>query len=150
MFGFSFGEKRKFSAEQKLELVRVLLQQRMNDLGFVDTESKLHIKQMGDMELMGTAEATIITIIEIVLKLQKDGHMIRGIIQAIEDQRASLGQNPSEFRDILNMAAGSVGNAGDAIPEYCWYRINIEYPDSMNEEQLINVFTQATNALVQI
>lgn len=48
MFDFLFGGKRK------LELIRELLEQRMRDLGFDDMESRLKVKELGNVELMGT------------------------------------------------------------------------------------------------
>lgn len=141
MFDFLFGGKKK------LELIRELLEQRMRDLGFNDMEYRLHIKQMGNMELMGSPEAAIITIVESVLKLQKHGLIIAEIIRTIEGHRKSLGQNESEFRKILAMATGSVTQAGEAVPAFCFYRLNVEQPGKMTEEQFISAFTQATLAL---
>lgn len=143
MFDFLFGGKKK------LELIRELLEQRMRDLGFNDMQYRLHIKQMGNMELMGSPEAAIVTIIQIVLTLQKQGLMIFEIISKIESDRKSLGQNESEFRKILAMATGSVTQADEAVPEFCFYRLNIEQPGKMTEEQFIRAFTQATLALME-
>jgi hypothetical protein len=142
MFDFLFGGKKK------LELIRELLEQRMLDLGYDDMKYRLHIKQMGNMELMGSPEAAIVTIIESVLKLQRQGVLLGGIIHTIEDHRKSLGRDETEFRRILAIATGSISKAGDAIPDYCYYRIGIEHPGKMSEDQFANAFTKATTALM--
>jgi hypothetical protein len=141
MFDFLFGGKKK------LELIRELLEQRMRGLGFDNMEYRLHVKQMSNLQLMGTPEAAIITIVESVFKLQKQGMIIAGIIQTIEDHRKSLGHNEFEFGRILSMATGTISQAGEAIPEYCYYRLDIEQPGKMTDEQFINAFTQAAHAL---
>ena len=141
MFDFIFGGKRK------LELIRELVEQRMRDIGFDDMESRLKVKEMGNFQLMGTPEGTIVTIIEHVFKLQKQGLMIGQILMAIENQRKSTGQNTAEFMEILNIASGSIDDAGSAIPIYCFYRMNIEYPDKINEDQFMNAFSQAVNVM---
>jgi hypothetical protein len=141
MFDFIFGGKRK------LELIRELVEQRMRDIGFDDMEWRLKVKEMGNFELMGTPEGTIVTIIENVFKLQKQGLMIGQILMAIENQRKSTGQNSAEFMEILNIASGSIDDAGSAIPVYCFYRMNMEYPDKINEDQFMNAFSQAVNVM---
>jgi len=141
MFDFIFGGKRK------LELIRELVEQRMRDIGFDDMESRLKVKEMGNFQLMGTPEGTIVTIIENVFKLQKQGLMIGQILMAIENQRKSTGQNSAEFMEILNIASGSIDDAGSAIPVYCFYRMNMEYPDKINEDQFMNAFSQAVNVM---
>jgi hypothetical protein len=137
MFDFIFGGKRK------LEFIRELVEQRMRDIGFDDMEHRLKVKEMGNFQLMGTPEGTIVTIIENVFKLQKQGLMIGQILMAIENQRKSTGQNLVEFREILNVASGSIDEAGSAIPIYCFYRMNVEYPGKVNEDQFMNAFAQA-------
>ena len=141
MFDFMFGGKKK------IELIRELLEQRMRDIGFDDMESRLKIKEMGTVQLMGTPEAALVTIIETVVKLQKKGLLIRQILEAIEDHRKSLGQNLYEYMEILKMASGS--EAGWAISRYCFYRLNIEAPGRINEEQFENAFMLAAQELMK-
>lgn len=134
-----------FGGKRKLELIRELVEQRMRDIGFDDMESRLKVKEMGNFQLIGTPEGTIVTIIENVFKLQKQGLMISQILVAIENQRKSTGQNLAEFREIQNVATGSIDDAGSAIPMYCFYRMNVEYPNMINEDQFMNAFSQAVN-----
>jgi hypothetical protein len=143
MFDFLFGGKRK------LELIRELLEQRMRDIGFIDMESKIKIKELGNMQLMGTPEGAIVTIIELVLELQKKGLFITNIIDSIEEHRKCLGQDKTELLKILKLTSGSADEAGAAIPIYCWYRLNIESPGIMTEEQFQNAFVQATEMLMK-
>lgn len=65
MFDFLFGGKKK------LELIRELVEQRMRDVGFDDMDSRLKVKQLSNLQLMGTPEAAIVTIIEATLKMQQ-------------------------------------------------------------------------------
>ena len=139
MFEFLFGGKRK------IELIRELLEQRMRDCGYDDIEYRLKVKEMSNFQLMGTPEGAIVTIIENVFKMQKQGLLLGQILLSIEEHRKTLGQNAKEFDDILKIARGN--SAGDAVPMYTFYRLNVEAPGKVTEEQFINAFTQATNFL---
>ena len=91
MFDFAFGGKRK------LELIRELLEQRMREEGFDDMDSRLKIKELGRLQLIGTPEGAIVTIVETVIKSQKQGALLTSILSSIENHRNSLGSNPKEF-----------------------------------------------------
>ena len=140
MFDFLFGGKRK------LELIRELLEQRMRDHGFNDMEHRIKVKEMSNLQLMGTPEGAIVTIIESVMKMQKQGLLLGQILISIEEHRKSLGHNASEFHEILTVARGS--SAGDAVPMYTLYIVNIEAPGRVTEEQFTNAFIQATQFLM--
>jgi len=139
MFEFLFGGKKK------LELIRELLEQRMRDHGFNDMEYRIRVKEMSNFQLMGTPEGAIVTIIENVFKMQKQGLLLGQILLSIEEHRKTLGQDAKEFNDILKIAGGN--SAGDAVPMYTFYRLNVEAPGKVTEEQFINAFSQATNFL---
>jgi hypothetical protein len=94
MFDFLFGGSRK------LALIRELLEQRLKDWGLDDMESRLYIKQMGNLELMGSPEAGLVTIMESVIKLQKKGGTVSQIIQSIENFR-SQAHDENQYRVIL-------------------------------------------------
>jgi hypothetical protein len=139
MFEFLFGGKKK------LELIRELLEQRMRDHGFNDMEYRIKVKEMSNFQLMGTPEGAIVTIIENVFKMQKQGLLLGQIFLSIEEHRKTLGQDVKEFNEILKIARGN--SAGDAVPMYTFYRLNVEAPGKVTEEQFINAFSQATNFL---
>jgi len=141
MFDFLFGGKKK------IELIRELVEQRMRDHGFDDMEWRLKVKTLGNMELMGTPEAAIVTIIETVLKMQKRGMLLWQILESIESHRSSLGHNPSDFAEILEVARGR--DAGESVPMYALYRVNLEAPGRVTEDQFFNAFSQAAIALNQ-
>ncbi len=143
MFDFMFGGKRK------LALIRELIEQRMQSLGIDDIEHRLKIKEMNKFELLGTPEATLVTIVGNVLKLQESGMFISQILESIEAQRRlfSKRQNISEFMEILNLASGTSEDAGAAIPIFCFYRMNVEHPNKMSEDQFMNAFIQAVKVL---
>jgi len=140
MFEFLYGGKKK------LELIRELLEQRMRDHGFNEMEHRIKVKEMSNLQLMGTPEGAIVTIIESVMKMQKQGLLLGQILISIEEHRKSLGHNESEFYEILTVARGS--SAGDAVPMYTLYRVNTEAPGRVTEEQFTNAFIQATQFLM--
>ncbi len=141
MFDFLFGGKKK------LELIRELLEQRMRDAGFDDMDSRLKVKQLSNAQLMGSPEAAIVTIIETTLKMQKQGALLSQIISGIENHRSSLGHDAFHFNEILNIAKGSLSEAGSAVPMYAFYRVSVEAPGRMTEEQFENAFSQAMSVL---
>ena len=143
VFEFMLGGKKK------LELIRELLEQRMMDEGYTDMEFKLHIKQMGNLQLLSTPEANLVTIIQTVLRMQKSGALLVTILKTIEDQRKPLGQDPAEFYDILQIA-GDVRTSGDAFVFYCKYRMDVETGGIMSEDQFIRAMEQAMPVLTEI
>lgn len=143
MLDFLFGGKRK------IELIRELLEQRMQDLGLGDLDSRLKIKQMGNMQLMGTPEGAIVTIVETMIKMQRQGLLIWQALQVIENHRKSLGQDPWKFIQIADIGRRPPGEAGEAVPMYVRYRTHIEHPGLMSDEQFERAFVQAAQFLAQ-
>ena len=141
MFDFLFGGKRK------LELIRELVEQRMRDHGFTDIDSRLKVKELGNMELMGTPEAAIVTIIETVFKMQAKGMLLGQIISQMEQHRGSLGHNADDFNEVLQVARGP--DAGNAVAMYAFYRVNLEAPGRVTEDQFFNAFNQAAQVLMR-
>jgi hypothetical protein len=134
MFDFVFGGKRK------LELIRELLEQRMREQGFDDMDSRLRVKELGNMQLLGTPEGAIVTIVETVVKAQKQGALLTSILSSIENHRKTLGSNPVDFADVLDMARGP--QAGESVGFYCYYRLSIEHPGRISAEQCISALDQ--------
>lgn len=142
MFDFIFGGK------QKIELIRELLEQRMRGMGYDDMQSKIHIKKMGNFELIGTPEGTLVSIIELIIKMQKSGMLIWQIIDKLENHRHKTGHDPVDFNHIMSVAK-SAETAGDAVPMYCQYRLMLEYPNQhISEEDFTNAMMQATTFLM--
>lgn len=141
MFDFLFGGKKK------IEFIRELVEQRMRNLGFDDMEWRLKVKQLSNSELIGTPEAGIVTVLENVIKMQKQGIFIRQILESIENHRKTLGHDVAEFSILLKLASGSSEMAGSAVPRYCFYRLNMEAPGKMSEEQFIKTFEQTVEYL---
>ena len=134
MFDFAFGGKRK------LELIRELLEQRMREEGFDDMDSRLRVKQLGKLQLLGTPEGGIVTIIETVIKSQRQGALLASILSSIENHRKSLGSDPREFAEIMKLARGP--QAGDSVGAYCFYRLNTEHPGRVSIEQCVRALAQ--------
>jgi hypothetical protein len=139
MFDFIFGGKRK------LELIRELLEQRMREEGFDDMDSRLRVKELGKLQLLGTPEGGIVTIIETVVKSQRQGALLASILLSIENHRKSLGSNPQEFAEIINMASGP--QVSDSVGAYCHYRLNIEHPGRVSIEQCMRALDQCAKEI---
>lgn len=139
MFDFVFGGKRK------LELIRELLEQRMREQGFDDMDSRLQVKELGNMQLLGTPEGAIVTIIETVIKSQKQGALLASILSSIENHRKKLGSNPHEFAEIINIARGP--QSGESVGVYCYYRLNIEHPGRVSVEQCMSALEQCAQEI---
>ena len=134
MFDFMFGGKRK------LELIRELLEQRMRDEGFDDMDSRLKVKELGKLQLIGTPEGAIVTIVETVVKSQRQGALLNQILTSIENHRKALGSDPREFSEIVSMAMGP--KAGGSVGAYCYYRLNIEHPGRVSPDQCTRALDQ--------
>ncbi len=139
MFDFVFGGKRK------LELVRELLEQRMREEGFDDMDSRLRVKQLGNLQLLGTPEGGIVTIVETVIKSQKQGALLTSILSSIENHRKGLGSDPYDFAEIMKLASGP--QAGDSVGAYCFYRLNIEHPGRVSIEQCMRALEQCSQEI---
>ena len=139
MFDFVFGGKRK------LELIRELLEQRMREEGFDDMDSRLEVKSLGRMQLLGTPEGAIVTIVETVLKSQQQGILLGQILTSIEDHRKSLGSNSAQFSEIFDMANGPQGGASVGV--YCYYRLAMEHPGVVSESQCLRALEQCAQEI---
>ncbi len=139
MFDFIFGGKRK------LELIRELLEQRMREQGFDDMDSRLRIKELGNTQLLGTPEGTIVSIVETVVKSQRQGTLLTSILSSIENHRKTAGYDSYEFAKIMNMARGP--QAGASVGAYCYYRLNIEYPGRVSVEQCMGALDQCVQEI---
>jgi len=142
MFDFLFGGKKK------LNLVKELLEIRMRESGFDDFESRLQTKNLSNLQLMATPEGTIVTIIELVVKLQKSGRLLFDIISTIENHRAKIGSDPDEFGRIFRLSKSpNTEEAATAVGEYCLYRVHLEHTSIMSAKQVMRAMFLATNAL---
>ena len=139
MFDFVFGGKRK------LELIRELLEQRMREEGFDDMDSRLRVKELGRVQLIGTQEGIIVTIVETVVKSQRQGALLSSILSSIENHRTSLGSDPQEFSEIIKLSSSE--QAGESVGAYCFYRLNIECPGRVSVEQCIRALDQCAEEI---
>jgi hypothetical protein len=138
MFELLFGGKRK------IELIRELVEQRMREAGFVDIESRIKGKLLSNLELIGTPEGAIVTIIETVNKLQGK-ILLEEILISIEDHRKKLGEDGALFSDILKISKEADANL--TVSMYVHYRISVEAPGRMNDEQVRRAIEQTIAAL---
>jgi hypothetical protein len=139
MFEFVLGGKRK------LALIRELLEQRMREEGFDDMDSRLRVKELGKLQLLGTPEGAIVTIVETVIKSQRQGALLASILSSIENHRKTLGFDSHEFAAIINMASGP--QAGTSVGAYCFYRLNIEHPGRVSVDQCMRAMGQCAEEI---
>ena len=130
-----------FGGNKKLTLIRELLEQRMRKSGFDDLDYRLQVKRLSNLKLMGTPEALIVTVLETVIKGQKNGMLLTQILQSMEDHRKRLGHNSDEFNDILKLSRSS--NPGECVSLYCSYRIFSEHNSLLQPNEVDEVVEQA-------
>ncbi len=138
MFGGLFGENRKNA------LIRELLEMRMRAAGFDDIEHRLRVKQLGKMELLGSPEATLVWIIEAVIKNEKRGAQLFQTLQLVEGQRKPRGDY-LRFNEILSEA--DHGNPGTALFDYCYYRLELEHYGVVTPEQCLQAIGTAIHEI---
>lgn len=141
MFDFLFGGK------TKIELIRELVEQRMRNLGIDDMDSRLRIKKMGNLELIGTPEGTLVTIVESFTKMRGQGKPIWQMINEIEEHRKSIGHDYWQYFQIVDMGKQANEEAANALPMYTRYRIQLEHPNVMSDEQFKSAFIQTVRVL---
>ena len=134
---------------KKVSIIRALIGKRMSRSGFDGMTVSNELNQLTEPQLMSTPEAMVVTIIETALVLQNRGLLIAQIVEAIERHRAQLGTNENEMKMIKTIASGSVDRAHTAIPYYCLYRMKIEFPGLMTDEQMLVVYNDAESAVVK-
>ena len=130
---------------KKSALIRELLELRMAEEGFADTKDKLRIKSLGKFALLSTPEGTIVTIIETVIKLQKRTASLHQILHSIENHRKRIGHSHEHFDKILESSMSDT--PGMSVIYYCIYRISLEYPGILTDEQVLKASEKATSKI---
>lgn len=131
-----------FGGKKKLNLIRLLLERRMAEMGYDDYEHQLILKNIGKLELLGSPEATLISIIEMVRNLQRKGMLISHILAKIEMKRSSSGSDQHQFKSCINLSRGS--DPAQAIFSYCAYRLDIEHQGVVPKEIMLEQIEIAT------
>lgn len=124
--------------QQKLQLIRALLKKRAEKsfvarlLGNVES-----LFEYSDVELMGSPEATVVTIVETYLELHHQGVPDDEIFEAIERHRQTTGRG--QLPKPLN------------LDSYIKYRLRIEHRSRkrMNNEEIDFAIFAARNFLVE-
>jgi hypothetical protein len=73
--------------------------------------------------------------------------LLNQVLGAIEDHRKRTGHDPDAFAHIQSLCRKSSEDAGAAVPLYTLYRVNLEHPGMMTEEQFESAFLQAVQTL---
>lgn len=134
-----------FGGSKRLALIKELLEQRMREEGYDEMQYKLQVKKMGRLELSGTPEATVLTIIDTVKKGQASGELLYSIVSRIENIRKVNGHNPIDFNEVLAASKGS--SAGESVFMYCKYRVDLEHWGVMNDLQIARAIDAAVRHL---
>jgi hypothetical protein len=67
--------------------------------------------------------------------------LLVNIISNIENHRRRLGTHPETLNQILQLAVSD--NPGAAVGVYCVYRMDLEHPNIMSEEQTMEAIMLA-------
>ena len=76
--------------------------------------------------------------------MQKNGVLLGNILSSLEDHRKRLGQDLDTYKDILKVSQGS--QAGLSVPMYVHYRVSIEAPGRMRNDQVNRTIEQTITA----
>ena len=97
--------------------------------------SRLKIKKPARLQFFRIPEAAMVTIVETVIKSQRQGALLGQILAYMENHRKSPGSDPQAFSEIMGIASGPIDEAGESVGIYCCYRLNIEHPGRVSPEQ---------------
>lgn len=134
-----------FDGEKKLSLIRALVGQRMRRASFDGMDYQLEVDRLGGLQLIGTPEGGIVTIVETVIKMTSQGAPLSQIIESIESHRKHLGHSKSKFREIINIAKGALPDPCLSI--YCRYRISFEHNALLTPSEVDSVMVKAFNEI---
>jgi hypothetical protein len=141
-----------FSEEKKVSLIRELLgqriEQRMRMDGFDGMEYRLEVEKLGDIELIGTPEGTILAIVEDAIKMHKQGAQLSDILGLIEGSRKHEGHIESEFIKILRVANKPL-LPNPCIKMYCNYRMAIEHNSVITPSEVDYAIEKISNEIMK-
>ena len=114
-----FGKSKKRGA-----LIKELVEQRLESRGVNSIDSRLKVKSLGMLAVMSMPEATMVVILEGVVKAQSRGIPLGQELIRVEQQRARQGHDSSAFARIIEKAKGS--DPAEAMVDYLYYRNQLE------------------------
>ena len=94
-----FGKSKKRGA-----LIKELVEQRLESRGVNSIDSRLKVKSLGMLAVMSMPEATMVVILEGVVKAQSRGIPLGQELIRVEQQRARQGHDSSAFARIIEKA----------------------------------------------
>lgn len=116
-----FGKNKK-----RVALIKELVEQRLENRGVSSVDSRLEIKALGTLAVLCLPEATIVVVLEGVVKAQSRGIPLGQELIRVEQQRSRQGHESSAFARIMDKANGS--NPAEAMIDYLYYRNQLEAP----------------------
>jgi uncharacterized protein len=111
--------RRIFGEDKKTRLIRALVTQRFESYG-IETEFRFELEKIGKLELLGTAEGTIVSIVETFVQSKKGGADDLDIIEHIERHRSQIGTDAEEYAKVFD------DRKMNFLEKYCIYRVRIE------------------------
>lgn len=137
-----------FSHATKVAVIQSLIERRMSRSGYDELTISKELTQLSEPQLMSTPEAMLVTVIETTLVLQQRGLLIGQIVESIERHRSQLGTNENQMNMIRAVASGPLDRAHTAIPYYCLYRMKIEFPGVIADNDMLTVYNDAERAVI--
>jgi len=132
--------------KKKSSLIRELLGQRMRRAGLDGMDYQLEVDRLGEIQLLGTPEGGIVTIVETVIKMTNQGVPLSQILESIENHRKNLGHSASEFRGIINIAKGA--SPDPCLSMYCRYRMSLEQNSLLTQSEVNDATVKAFNEII--
>lgn len=99
----------------------------LNSLAYTDIseeEALRYVIKLSGFGAMGSPQATIVIIVEAVIKGQKKGILVGQTLKKLENTRSIKGKDSSRFQEILEIASGA--DPAEAMVQYCIYRNAVE------------------------
>lgn len=116
-----FGKSKK-----RLALIKELAETRFTLRGSSSTEVNLMVKSLGTLRAMALPEATLVVILEGVVKAQKQGVPLAQVLMRFERQRSLHNHDQNIFSEIILRANGD--DPATAMVDYLHYRNQMEAP----------------------
>lgn len=133
-----------FGKSKKEEFIEILIKERLKLRNLPLGQIEQIIKQTSRLEKIGTPEASIVSILQDIMKLQKKGILIKQSIETVEKNRSFVRKpttllEKTQYNKLIQLASASnsIDVSIEAVPLYVIYRIELEYPSILTEDEII-------------
>ncbi len=129
-----------FGGDKRVKVIREIIAMIAEIEGLSEREIASNLSSLTDNQALSSTIGGIVVNIDTISKLQESGAFLLSILKHIENNRRSLGHNPSQFDEVLRTCQS---NPGAAAMQFLHYRHNIENPGTLSDEQFAAVFEYA-------